>query len=154
MPTRIAPVLLALALMAPTALPAGLLTPTPAWSQARAVPSAAEIRAATAAAEAANAAAATGPIVPGVYQCMNQQAQISMMAFGIIDGSSYMTDGGRRGRYTFNAGTGVLTLDSGPEAARYQRTGANLFRPLLPNGQLGGFTCPLNRAKSPTRPPW
>jgi hypothetical protein len=122
--------------------------------QARAVPSAAETRAATAAAAAASTAAIGGPVVPGVYECINQQAQISMMAFGIVDGSSYMTDGGRRGHYSYNGATGVLTLDPGTGQARYQRTGANLFRPLLPNGQLGGFTCPLNRAKNPSRPPW
>jgi hypothetical protein len=83
---------------------------------------------------------------------MNQQAMISPMAFGLIDETSFTTSGGRRGRYTYSAG--ILTLDSGASAARYQRTGPNLFRPLLANGQLGGFTCPLNRAKSPTRLPW
>lgn len=95
-----------------------------------------------------------GAPVPGVYECMNQQAMISPMAFGLIDGSTYTTSGGRRGRYSYDAGTGVLTLDPGATPARYKRTGANLFRPLLENGQLGGFTCPLNRAKSPTRLPW
>lgn len=93
-----------------------------------------------------------GPPIPGVYECMNQQAMISPMGFGLIDASTFTTSGGRRGRYTY--GDGILTLDSGANAARYQRTGPNLFRPLLPNGQLGGFTCPLNRAKSPTRLPW
>jgi hypothetical protein len=76
------------------------------------------------------------------------------MAFGIIDGSTYMSSGGRRGRYTYNAGTGVLTLDPGATPARYQRIGATAFRVLEPNGRLGGFTCPLNRSKSPSRPPW
>ena len=94
------------------------------------------------------------PQVPGVYECLNQQGMISPMAFGLIDGSTYTTSGGRRGPYTYNAATGVLTLDTGANAARYQRAGPTWFRPLLPNGQLGGFSCPLNRAKSPTRLPW
>jgi hypothetical protein len=119
--------------------------------QAYTVPSANAIRAATAASAAAGVG---GPIQPGVYECMNQQAMVTMMAFGIIDGSTFMNSSGRRGRYNYNAGTGVLTLEPGAGQALYKKAGPTWFRPLLPNGQLGGFTCPLNRAKSPTRPPW
>lgn len=137
---------------APAAAPPAIAAPArTADVPARQVPSANAIRAATAAAAAAGVG---GPIQPGVYECMNQQAVVTMMAFGIIDGSTFMNSSGRRGRYTYDAGTGVLTLEPGAGQALYKKAGPTWFRPLLPNGQLGGFTCPLNRAKSPTRPPW
>jgi hypothetical protein len=104
------------------------------------------------------AAAATGfpasAPAPGVYECINQQAMISPMAFGLIDGSTYVSSTGRRGRYSYDRSSGVLTLDPGGEPARYQRISATTFRVLKPDGTLGGFTCPLNKAKSPTRLPW
>lgn len=91
---------------------------------------------------------------PGVYECINQQAMISPMEFGIIDGSTYMSSMGKRGRYAYDAATGVLSLDPGATPARFQRISPTTFRVITPNGQLGGFTCPLNRAKNPSRPPW
>ena len=91
---------------------------------------------------------------PGVYECINQQAMISPMAFGILDGSTYMSSMGKRGRYAYDAGTGVLSLDPGADPARFQRISPTTFRVITPSGQLGGFTCPLNRAKNPSRPPW
>jgi hypothetical protein len=144
---------------APAAAPPANPAPTRAANapaqQADRVPSANAIRAATAAAAAAAAAGGSGgKIEPGVYECYGQSVMVTMMAFGIIDGSTFMNSSGRRGRYTYNAGTGVLTLEPGAGQARYKKAGPTWFRPLLPNGQLGGFTCPLNRAKSPTRPPW
>jgi hypothetical protein len=91
---------------------------------------------------------------PGVYECINQQAMISPMAFGILDGSTYMSSMGKRGRYAYDAGTGVLSLDPGATPARFQRISPTTFRVITESGQLGGFTCPLNRAKNPSRPPW
>lgn len=96
----------------------------------------------------------SSPPAPGVYECINQQAMISPIAFGIIDGSTYMSSAGRRGRYSYDPGSGILSLDPGANPARYKRISATTFRLLKPDGTLGGFTCPLNRAKSPTRPPW
>ena len=96
----------------------------------------------------------TGAPAPGVYECMNQQAVVTPMAFGLIDGSSYMSSGGRRGRYSYDAKSGVLILDPGATPARYKRAGPTWFRPIKEDGALGGFTCPLNRAKNPLRPPW
>jgi hypothetical protein len=91
---------------------------------------------------------------PGVYECMNQQAVVTPMAFGLIDGSWYMSSAGKRGRYTYDAASAELTLDPGPTPARFKLTGPTVFRPIREDGQLGGFTCPLNRAKNPSRPPW
>ncbi len=139
---------------APPAAPVPARTAIVPARQADRVPSANAIRAATAAAAAGAGAGAGGSIQPGVYECMNQQPMVTMMAFGIIDGSTFMNSSGRRGRYSYNAGTGVLTLEPGAGQALYKKAGPTWFRPLLPNGQLGGFTCPLNHAKSPTRPPW
>ncbi len=55
--------------------------------QTNTVPSANDVRAATAATAAASVG---GPIQPGVYECMNQQAMVTMIAFGIIDGSTFI----------------------------------------------------------------
>lgn len=107
-----------------------------------------------AAAAARPAGVPASPPAPGVYECINQQAMISPIAFGIIDGSTYMSSGGRRGRYSYDPASGILSLDPGANPARYKRISATTFRLLKPDGTLGGFTCPLNRAKSPTRPPW
>jgi len=94
------------------------------------------------------------PPVRGVYECYGQNAAISMMAFGILNGSTYMSSQGRQGRYAYNPRTGILTLDPGRSPARYQRISATSFRVITPSGQLGGFVCPLNRSKNPQRPPW
>jgi hypothetical protein len=74
----------------------------------------------------------------------------TIMIFGILDGSTYMQASGRRGRYSYDAKSGVLTLDPGGRPARYQRISPTSFRVIDPaTGQLGGFVCPLNRAKNP-----
>lgn len=107
-----------------------------------------------AAPEGAGAAGVGGAIVPGVYECINQQAMITPMSFGIVDGSTFVNSEGRRGRYAYDAGSATLTLEPGAGQARYKRVNSTLFRPIREDGQLGGFTCPLNRAKNPSRPPW
>ncbi len=106
-------------------------------------------------AEPPRASGATGgpPPQPGVYECINQGAVRTPMTFAILDGSTYMASSGRTGRYTYNSGTGVLSLMQGGETARFQRTGPTLFRPIRPDtGELGGFTCPLNRSLNPRNP--
>ncbi len=95
------------------------------------------------------------PPSPGVYQCHGQSAMISPMTFGIIDGSNYMNSNGKRGRYTYSAASGLLTLDPGRAPVRFQRISGTTFRALHPTtGQLTAFVCPLNKAKNPQRPPW
>lgn len=94
------------------------------------------------------------PLLPGVYECNGQNAVANPMMFGLIDGKSYISSGGRRGRYSYDPNTGILSLDPGAARARFQRISANTFRPLLENGTLGSFSCPLNRAKNPQNPPW
>ena len=94
------------------------------------------------------------PLRPGVYVCIDQNAVANPMMFGLVDGTTYMSSGGRPGRYSYDTRSGVLSLDPGATPARYQRISATTFRPLLENGTLGGFTCPLNPAKNPQSPPW
>ena len=94
------------------------------------------------------------PPAPGVYESYGQSAMMDPQAFGIIDGSSYMNAMGKRGRYSYDSRSGVLTLVQGGKPARYQRISATTFRVITPSGALGGFVCPLNRAKNPQRPPW
>ncbi len=94
------------------------------------------------------------PIRAGVYECMNQAAMVTPMAFGILDASSYMASNGKRGQYKYDAASATLTLDPGATPARYRRISATTFRPIREDGQLGGFTCPLNTSKNANRPPW
>ena len=102
-------------------------------------------------AEPPRAAGAIGgpPPQPGVYECVNQGGVRTPMTFSILDGGTYMASNGRTGRYSYSAASGVLTMGG----ARFQRTGPSLFRPIRPDtGELGGFTCPLNRALDPRNP--
>ena len=94
------------------------------------------------------------PIRPGVYECYGQNAVISPIAFGILDGSSYMNSSGRRGRYSYDPGSGVRLLDPGPNPARFKRTSERSFRATHPDGSFTAFVCPLNTAKNPARRPW
>jgi hypothetical protein len=94
------------------------------------------------------------PLQPGVYECVDQSNVRNPMMFGLINGATYMSSGGKRGRYSYETRTGILSLDPGAMPARYQRTSVTIFRPLLANGTLGGFTCSLNPVKNPQRPPW
>lgn len=106
-------------------------------------------------AEPLRASGATGgpPPQPGVYECINQQAARTPMMFAILDGSTYMASTGRTGRYTYDSGSGLLSLIQGGETARFQRTGPTLFRPINPaTGRTGGLTCPLNRKLDPRHP--
>ena len=100
------------------------------------------------------AAGTAEPIRPGVYECMNQAAIATPMAFAILDATTYMASNGKRGQYTYDAGSATLSLDPGTAPARYRRISATTFRPIREDGQLGGFTCPLNPAKNANRPPW
>jgi hypothetical protein len=94
------------------------------------------------------------PIRPGVYECMNQSAMVTPMAFGILDSSSYMASNGKRGQYKYDIASATLSLDPGTTPARYRRISATTFRLIREDGQLGGFTCPLNPSKNANRPPW
>jgi hypothetical protein len=90
----------------------------------------------------------------GVYECYNQLAATVPLMFGLLDRSTYMSSDGHKRSYVYDVNSGVLTLDPGAMPARYQRVGATSFRLLRDNGELGGFVCPLNKAKNPSRPPW
>jgi hypothetical protein len=94
------------------------------------------------------------PIRPGVYECINQAGVATPLAFGIQDASSYMASNGKRGQYEYDVASATLMLDPGPTPARYRRVSATTFRLVQEDGQLGGFTCPLNQSKNADRPPW
>jgi hypothetical protein len=106
------------------------------------------------AAQGASAADLAARISPGVYECYGQNAMVGPMAFSILDGATYMGSNGRTGRYAYNARTGVLLLDPGGQPARFKRSTSRSFYALNPDGSPAGFTCPLNTAKNPRRPPW
>ncbi|WP_031495482.1 hypothetical protein [Bryobacter aggregatus] len=64
-----------------------------------------------------------------------------------------MSSSGKKGRYSYDAATGTLSLDPGKNRAPYHRVNSTTFRLLKEDGSLGGFTCPLNLSKNPQRPP-
>ena len=107
---------------------------------------------------------AAGPPV-GVYGCyephlgarpglMTFQVAPTVM-FGLIDGTTYSDYDGKRGAYTFDNGTGVLTMTNGSRQGwHYKKVGEWSFRMLTPNGQETSYTCPLEPAKDPLKRPW
>ena len=98
--------------------------------------------------------AAPSGVAPGVYECYGQNGMASG-AFGIVDGSTYMSSNGMSGRYTFDVASGVLALDTESDPMRYQRISERSFRVINPaTGGPGGFVCPLNSSKDPRTPPW
>lgn len=93
----------------------------------------------------AGAALAAG----AVYECtLPGVGMFTAAYFGIVDGSTYRDFDGRRGRYAFDASTGVLHLVSGSSAGlRYKRMPEGNFRVLGRNGDITGGNCVHNNAK-------
>jgi hypothetical protein len=98
----------------------------------------------------------SSPLSLGVYECHDQMNNPSYtLMFGLIDENTYSNYDGLIGTYAYDPDTGVISvgLDKGAPA-RYVRTMDTAFRGLNEDGSLAGFTCPLNRAKDATQPPW
>ena len=75
--------------------------------------------------------------------------------FGLIDATNYADWDGHHGHYTYDDGSGVLTMTDGSrEGWRYHKDGEWSFR--LINNQNGAetYTCPLDANKDPSHGPW
>jgi hypothetical protein len=112
------------------------------------------VAAAPAAAEIPTPANGAGPSL-GVYGCMDQNArELATLQWGILDGSTYSTFDGGRGRYVYNTATQILTFTSGPfQGLKRGHYGARSFIVLDENGHETAFTCPWE-GKDPRKLHW
>jgi hypothetical protein len=120
------------------------------------------------------AVASAGP-PPGVYACYEARMAMNapgcvrsslgcmgisitvapVMMFGLIDGATYSDYDGHHGRYSYDAGSGMLTmLDGSRQGWQYKRVAEWSFRAVDPAGKELAFTCPLDAKKDPLRRPW
>lgn len=109
-----------------------------------------------------HAAAAAPPV--GVYSCydatINFKGQLQITPtpfamFGLIDGATYSDYDGHHGRYTYDAGSGTITMTDGARQGwRYRKTGDWAFT--LIDNKTGKtiYTCTLETAKDPRKGPW
>jgi hypothetical protein len=79
---------------------------------------------------------------------LDRRSSIILAAF------SDTASNGKPGHHEYDAGSTTLSLNPGATPARYRRGSSAIFRPARDDGQLGGFTCPLNLPKNANRPPW
>lgn len=89
------------------------------------------------------------PAIGSVWECTLPGIGLFTGAyFGIVDGSTYRDFDGRTGRYTFDAGTGVLRLTTGSSRGlTYKRETARNFRVLDDAGAITGGSCVYNASK-------
>jgi hypothetical protein len=112
---------------------------------------------------AATAAAADGP-PRGVYSCYDATMDYKMqllitpmpvVMFGLVDASTYSDYDGNHGRYSYDAGSGVLTMiDGSRKGWRYHKVGTWSFSLIDNNKGTDIYTCPYEAAKNPAHGPW
>ena len=121
------------------------------------------------------ASAAEMPPAPGVYACYETRAAMNVtgcvrsslgcmgfvftpapvMMFGLIDATTYSDYDGKRGHYTYDAQSGILTMTDGSrEGWKYKHTADWSFRALDAKGEDTSFNCPLDDKKDPLKRPW
>jgi hypothetical protein len=97
----------------------------------------------------------TVPPRVGVYGCMNQDAmEMPGLQFGIVDGTTYTTFDGGKGKYAYSPATGILAFQSGPFAKlRRSRETEKTFRILDEHGVATAMLCPWT-PKNPLKRHW
>ena len=80
------------------------------------------------------------------------------MMFGLHDGRTYSSFDGKKGRYTYDMASGLLTMDDGPLAGiKYQRVGDPSLTPAVrmldQKGQVTAYMCPKQGTKDPNKHP-
>ena len=98
----------------------------------------------------------SAPLLMGVYDCHDQtNTRRKELMFALLDDSSYNDYLGVARGYTYDPSTGILEIgmETGG-AARYLRIYEHAFRGIDENGELLGFTCPLNTMLDPIHPRW
>jgi hypothetical protein len=110
------------------------------------------------------AAAATGQVPNGVYDCYGTglaegdtighgatQLNVSGGKFSVVGADAYLSRGGATGHFSFDGLT--LAMIDGPYAGmRYHKVADWSFRQLMEDGQEGPVMCPLNTAKDANSP--
>lgn len=97
----------------------------------------------------------------GVYECTNPdlvQAGVALdpvNTISIVNGSTYRNFNGKQGSYSFNEGTGIITLTSGDSAGmKYKKMSDKNIRLLHPDGRVSGVNCVFNAHKNPDGSHW
>jgi hypothetical protein len=95
------------------------------------------------------------PLRPGVYGCYDSDNNW-MMAFGVVDATTYRDDKGAEGGISYDPATGVLTLTTGSFAgSKFQRQKVGHFCVMSPNdGHLTRIGCAFDEKKNVDTPPW
>lgn len=102
---------------------------------------------------------------PGVYGCYEPHlgARIGQMTFevaptvmfGLLDTTTYSDYDGKRGKYAYDAGTGLLTMTDGARQGwRYKKVAEWSFQMIDAKGQETSYTCPFEPGKDPLKRPW
>jgi hypothetical protein len=100
----------------------------------------------------------------GVYGCYDAMMDYKMrltitpmpfVMFGLIDGTTYADYDGHRGHYTYDEGSGMLTMTDGSRQGwRYHKVDNWSFRLIDNTKGTELYTCPFNAGKDPARGPW
>ena len=100
------------------------------------------------------------PNAPGCVRtslgCFGMQIQVApTVMFGLIDAATYSDYDGKRGHYSYDAQTGIITMTDGSRQGwKYKRVDNWAFRMLDQQGKETQYTCPLEPKKDPLRRPW
>jgi len=94
--------------------------------------------------------------VPSSVGCFGIAIKIApVMMFGLIDETTYSDYDGHRGRYSFDQGSGVITMSDGSlRGVRYKKIDEWSFVKLDDKNRKTAFTCPLDKKKNPLVRPW
>ena len=111
-------------------------------------------------------AGSTPPV--GVYGCYDARMAFSPIhgsqleitptpfaMFGLIDPATYADWDGHHGTYSYDVGSGVLTMTDGSRQGwRYRKVGNWSFTLIDNKSGKEIYTCPFNAAKDPSHGPW
>jgi len=90
------------------------------------------------------------------FGCMGMQIQVApTVMFGLVDRATYSDYDGKKGHYSYDAQSGILTMTDGSRQGwKYKRVDTWSFRMLDPQGKETQYTCPLEPKKDPLKRPW
>jgi hypothetical protein len=88
--------------------------------------------------------------------CFGMKIEVApTVMFGLIDRSTYSDYDGKKGHYSYNNQSGILTMTDGSRQGwKYKRVATWSFRMLDPQGNETAYTCPLEPKKDPSKRPW
>jgi hypothetical protein len=78
-----------------------------------------------------------------------------VVMFGLIDGSTYSDYDGHHGRYSYDAGSEIITMTDGTRQGwRYHKIAEWSFSMIDNQSGKEIYTCPLETGKNPSHGPW